>query len=133
MATHSSILAWEIPWTKEPGELQSMGSQKLDLTEQMSVRMCTHECTHTHTHTHMLAGLHPSIWKPSEDLCCVLAYMVPPLFSKGRGCCCVIKLIEYTRESIRTMAACIEEERQVQWEGRHSRQRRSCLQMQGDQ
>ena len=28
MATHSSILAWEIPWTEEPGKLQSMGSQK---------------------------------------------------------------------------------------------------------
>ena len=28
MATYSSILAWEIPWTEEPGELQSMGSQK---------------------------------------------------------------------------------------------------------
>ena len=28
MATHSSILAWEIPWTEEPGEIQSMGSQK---------------------------------------------------------------------------------------------------------
>ena len=27
MATHSSILAWKIPWTKEPGVLQSMGSQ----------------------------------------------------------------------------------------------------------
>ena len=27
MATHSSILAWRIPWTEEPGELQSMGSQ----------------------------------------------------------------------------------------------------------
>ena len=27
-ATHSSILAWEIPWTEEPGGLQSMGSQK---------------------------------------------------------------------------------------------------------
>ena len=27
-ATHSSILAWEIPWTEEPGRLQSMGSQK---------------------------------------------------------------------------------------------------------
>ena len=26
MATHSSILAWEIPWTEEPGELQFMGS-----------------------------------------------------------------------------------------------------------
>ena len=28
MATHSSILAWEIPWTEEPGRLQSMGSQE---------------------------------------------------------------------------------------------------------
>ena len=28
MATHSSILAWEIPWAEEPGRLQSMGSQK---------------------------------------------------------------------------------------------------------
>ena len=28
MATHSNILAWEIPWTEEPGRLQSMGSQK---------------------------------------------------------------------------------------------------------
>ena len=27
MATHSSILAWEIPWTEEPGGLQSIGSQ----------------------------------------------------------------------------------------------------------
>ena len=30
MATHSSILAWEIPWTEQPGELQSIG---LDTTE----------------------------------------------------------------------------------------------------
>ena len=30
MATHSSILVWEIPWTEEPGELQSMGSQRLN-------------------------------------------------------------------------------------------------------
>ena len=29
MATHSSILAWRIPWTEEPGKLQSMGSQRL--------------------------------------------------------------------------------------------------------
>ena len=29
MATHSSILAWKIPWTEEPGKLQSMGSQKV--------------------------------------------------------------------------------------------------------
>ena len=29
MAIHSSILAWEIPWTEEPGGLQSMGSQRV--------------------------------------------------------------------------------------------------------
>ena len=29
MATHSSILVWEIPWTEEPGRLQSMGSQRV--------------------------------------------------------------------------------------------------------
>ena len=29
MATHSIILAWEIPWTEEPGGLQSMGCQKV--------------------------------------------------------------------------------------------------------
>ena len=29
MATHSSILAWEIPWTEELGRLQSMGSQRV--------------------------------------------------------------------------------------------------------
>ena len=29
MAAHSSILAWEIPWTEEPGGLQSMGSQRV--------------------------------------------------------------------------------------------------------
>ena len=29
MATHSSSLAWRIPWTEEPGKLQSMGSQRI--------------------------------------------------------------------------------------------------------
>ena len=29
MATHSSSLAWEIPWTEEPGRLQSMGLQRV--------------------------------------------------------------------------------------------------------
>ena len=41
MTTHSSIFAWEIPRTEEPGELQSMGSQESDMTERLS--------THTHT------------------------------------------------------------------------------------
>ena len=33
VATHSSILAWRIPWTEEPGRLQSMGTQESDMTE----------------------------------------------------------------------------------------------------
>ena len=33
MATYSSILAWRILWTEETGGLQSMGSQRLDMTE----------------------------------------------------------------------------------------------------
>ena len=41
MATHSSILAWRILWTEEPGGLQSMGSKELDTTEATK-------------HTHML-------------------------------------------------------------------------------
>ena len=33
MATHSSILTWEIPWTEEPSGLQSVGSQESDTTD----------------------------------------------------------------------------------------------------
>ena len=54
MATHSSILAWRIPWTEEPGRLQSMGSQRVDMTEQL-----TH--THTHTHTHGTERISPKV------------------------------------------------------------------------
>ena len=36
MATPSSILAWRIPWTEQPGRLQSMGSQELDMTYRLN-------------------------------------------------------------------------------------------------
>ena len=35
MATHSCTLAWKIPWTEEPGRLQSMGSLESDMTERL--------------------------------------------------------------------------------------------------
>ena len=44
MATHSSILAWEIPWTEELGGLQSMGSQRVEhdlVTNTFTLRVCT--------------------------------------------------------------------------------------------
>ena len=46
MATHSSILAWNIPWTEEPGGLGSMGLQRVGHD-----RATKHTHTHTHTHT----------------------------------------------------------------------------------
>ena len=37
METHSSSLAWRIPWTEEPGGLQSVGRKGLDSTEQLNI------------------------------------------------------------------------------------------------
>ena len=44
MATHSSILAWEIPWTEEAGRYSPWGHKDSDTTESLN--------THTHTRTH---------------------------------------------------------------------------------
>ena len=41
MATHSSILTWRIPWTEEPGELQSMGRKGSDVTEGLTLSLFT--------------------------------------------------------------------------------------------
>ena len=46
MATHSSILAWKIPWTEEPGRLQSMGLQRVGYNGATSH---SHSLTHTHS------------------------------------------------------------------------------------
>ena len=35
MATHSSTIAWKIPWMEEPGRLQSMGLKESDTTERL--------------------------------------------------------------------------------------------------
>ena len=52
MATHSSILAWEIPWTEEPGRLQSWGRKDLDTNE--------HVYTHSGPGTWLCTLLGPS-------------------------------------------------------------------------
>ena len=53
-ATHSNILAWRISWTEEPGELQSIGSQRVG-----------HDWTHTHAHK----GLFDHAWKYVTTRC----------------------------------------------------------------
>ena len=57
MAADSSILAWKIPWTEEPGHLQSMGSQRVGhngATERVYIYVCVCVCVcvHVYTHTH---------------------------------------------------------------------------------
>ena len=42
MDTHSSIIAWEIPWTEESGKLQSIGCRELDTTEQLTLSLFFH-------------------------------------------------------------------------------------------
>ena len=44
MATHFSILAWKIGRTEEPGRLQSMGSQRVDMTEGLSMHLAELQC-----------------------------------------------------------------------------------------
>ena len=60
MATHSSILVWKIPWTEEPGGLQSLwGHKDSDMTERA--------CARAHTHTHNSSGAELLTLKLSES------------------------------------------------------------------
>ena len=62
MATHSSNLAWRIPWTEEPGKLySSWGHKESDMTEWL-----TH--THTQTDTHSQFGRGQGLVRPPHTL-----------------------------------------------------------------
>ena len=75
MATHSIVLAWEMPWTEEPGGLQSKSHKESDMAEH------AHACTHTHTHTHThsvwnsacptvaIRWCQPSLLPPTVQVC----------------------------------------------------------------
>ena len=71
MATHSSILAWRIPWTEEPGWLQSIGSQELDETEATGMRVCTRP------YWRCVSGFAAWLWNRSAwDKCCYVSHEV---------------------------------------------------------
>ena len=66
MAPHSSILAWEIPWTEEPGRLQSLGSQRVGrdlVTEQPPSKTYLKTLNIDISHKH-----HKSIYKYVTDI-----------------------------------------------------------------
>ena len=62
MATHSSILAWRIPWTEEPGGLSPRGLKKSDTTEQLTFLNIATEQSVSHAF-------------------CVLPYLIPQCFT----------------------------------------------------
>ena len=61
MATHSSTLAWKIPWTEDPGRLQSLGSQLRDFTFTFHFHALEKE---TATHSSVLAWRIPGTGEP---------------------------------------------------------------------
>ena len=74
MATHSSILAWRIPGTEEPGGLQSMGSQRVGQTEQLTFPMSPRAskkdslCLYYSNNMVYAEHLH-SFWSPELGTC----------------------------------------------------------------
>ena len=89
MTTHSSILAWRIPWTEEPGGLQSMGSQRV---------------RHPSTHSLVLAGLGGasifmgafSFW--ASQLCCASSHTV--MLARALDTCFLRMFCVISRSSI---------------------------------
>ena len=61
MAPHCSTLAWKIPWTEEPGRLQSMGSLESDTTERLHFHALEEEMA---THSSVLAWRIPGMGEP---------------------------------------------------------------------
>ena len=49
MATYSSILAWRVPWTEEPGRIQSMGCKDLDTTDRLILSLFSYICIYINT------------------------------------------------------------------------------------
>ena len=72
MATHSSILAWRIPWTEELGRLWSIGSQRVGHNWSNLACACTHAHTHTHIHTQARLGKTNHWWKKGHTISLIL-------------------------------------------------------------
>ena len=65
MATDSRTLAWKIPWTEEPGRLQSMGRKELDTTEQLHLHFSLSRVgEEMATHSSVLAWRIPGTEEP---------------------------------------------------------------------
>ena len=80
MATHSSILAWRIPLTEGPGELQSPELQKVEH------HLATNTHTHTHTHTHIHTRDDSKVLMPCEICLTLVAAFILPISAVCTEC-----------------------------------------------
>ena len=81
MATHSSILAWKIPWTEEPGSLQSMGSQSRTWMSIYTHRTAKGKCFHYCLSYCVLTGCQDYcksyiIWSSITNCFCLLSFQM---------------------------------------------------------
>ena len=97
MATHSSVLAWRIPWTEEPGRLQSMGLQKLNTIEPLSSVQFSRSVMSDSLRPHESQPLNKSNWKENnfifvfqlslgQDWCFFLWYQFSQFSSVSQLC-----------------------------------------------
>ena len=96
MVTHSSILAWEIPWMEEPGGLQFMGSQRVGHDWATSL---THSLTHSLTQSSLTILPHNHLVPLQILLClsvvvfsylvCFLIYLLSSLRARTTSCSCI--------------------------------------------
>ena len=76
VATHSSILAWRIPWTEEPGRLESTGSQRVRYDWATSLSLCLKCSLGISNFLEEISGLsHSIVFLPCTDHCGRLSYL----------------------------------------------------------
>ena len=78
MATHSSILAWKVPWTAEPRELQSSGLKESDTTEQHTDTRAKH-CSKCFTCIIIVVAVVIITCKCSQKTCQVSTIIILPI------------------------------------------------------
>ena len=83
MATHSSILAWRIPWTEEPGGLQSTGSRR--------VRHDGSDLARTVKRCSLGPRRHPSTWQSSSIFPWFSQGPLPKVTGWSCGACCLVR------------------------------------------
>ena len=72
MATHSSVLAWRIPWTEEPGRLQYMDFKELDTTERLHIHFQCSTGNKSYLEGNCFINSLLTCWVKKKQGCCMV-------------------------------------------------------------